>query len=177
MKEIIICVDKNDTEVGYIEKMDAHIKGVLHRAVSVFIFNSKNELLLQKRYKRKYHSPSLWTNTCCTHPNKNENTDNAAKRRLKEEMGVCCKLTEIFSFIYNITFDNNLIEHEFDHVYFGKYSGEVFVNPLEVEDYKWISLNEIKYDLKNNPQNYTYWFKYIIKNHVIEIEKALNSLN
>ena len=92
-------------------------------------------------------------------------------------MGVCCKLTEIFSFIYNITFDNNLIEHEFDHVYFGKYSGEVFVNPLEVEDYKWISLNEIKYDLKNNPQNYTYWFKYIIKNHVIEIEKALNSLN
>ena len=87
MEEIIVCVDENDNEIGHIEKMDAHIKGILHRALSVFIFNEKNELLLQKRYSGKYHSPSLWTNTCCTHPNKNESTDSAAKRRLEEEMG------------------------------------------------------------------------------------------
>ena len=131
MKEIIICVDEKDKELGYIEKMDAHIKGVLHRALSVFIFNEKNELLLQKRYSGKYHSPSLWTNTCCTHPNKNEDTAYAAKRRLQEEMGFSCDLKEVFSFIYYIKFDNNLIEHEFDHVYFGKYSDKVYINDVE----------------------------------------------
>ena len=177
MKEIIICVDEKDNELGYIEKMDAHIKGVLHRALSIFIFNEKNELLLQKRYSGKYHSPSLWTNTCCTHPNKNESTDTAAKRRLEEEMGFCCDLKEVFSFIYYIKFDNNLIEHEFDHVYFGRYSDKIYINPLEVEDYKWISINEIKTDLKNNPENYTYWFRYIMENHIKEIEENLDFLD
>ena len=149
MKEIIICVDKNDNEVGHIEKMEAHIKGLLHRALSIFVFNEKNELLLQKRYSGKYHSPGLWTNTCCTHPNKDESTDDAAVRRLQEEMGFSCGLKEVFSFMYYIKFDNNLIEHEFDHVYFGRYSNEISINPLEVEDYKWISLDNIKIDLKN----------------------------
>ena len=174
MKEIIICVDKNDNEVGHIEKMDAHIKGLLHRALSIFIFNEKNELLLQKRYSGKYHSPGLWTNTCCTHPNKDESTDDAAIRRLQEEMGFSCDLKEVFSFMYYIKFDNHLIEHEFDHVYFGRYSNEISINPLEVEDYKWISLDNIKVDLKTNPDNYTFWFKYIIENHIKEIEENLN---
>lgn len=174
MEEIIICVDKNDNEIGYIEKMDAHIKGILHRALSVFIFNEKKELLLQKRYSCKYHSPSLWTNTCCTHPNKSESTISAAKRRLQEEMGFSCDLKEVFSFIYYIKFDNNLIEHEFDHVYFGKYSDKIIMNPLEVEDYKWLSLDEIKIELQYNPENYTYWFKYIIDNYIKEIEANIN---
>lgn len=174
MKEIIICVDKNDNEVGHVEKMEAHIKGLLHRALSIFVFNEKNELLLQKRYSGKYHSPGLWTNTCCTHPNKNESTDDAAIRRLQEEMGFSCELKEVFSFMYYIKFDNNLIEHEFDHVYFGRYSNEISINPLEVEGYKWISLDNIKIDLKNNPDNYTFWFKYIIENHIKEIEENLN---
>ena len=174
MKEIIICVDKNDNEVGHIEKMDDHIKGLLHRALSIFIFNEKNELLLQKRYSGKYHSPGLWTNTCCTHPNKDERTDDAAIRRLQEEMGFSCDLKEVFSFMYYIKFDNDLIEHEFDHVYFGRYSNEISINPLEVEDYKWISLDNIKVDLKTNPDNYTFWFKYIIENHIKEIEENLN---
>ena len=174
MKEIIICVDKNDNEVGHIEKMDAHIKGLLHRALSIFIFNEKNELLLQKRYSGKYHSPGLWTDTCCTHPNKDERTDDAAIRRLQEEMGFSCDLKEVFSFMYYIKFDNDLIEHEFDHVYFGRYSNEISINPLEVEDYKWISLDNIKVDLKTNPDNYTFWFKYIIENHIKEIEENLN---
>ena len=174
MKEIIICVDKNDNEVGHIEKMDAHIKGLLHRALSIFVFNEKNELLLQKRYSGKYHSPGLWTNTCCTHPNKDESTDDAAVRRLQEEMGFSCDLKEVFSFMYYIKFDNDLIEHEFDHVYFGRYSNEISINPLEVEDYKWISLDNIKVDLKTNPDNYTFWFKYIIENHIKEIEENLN---
>ena len=112
--EIIINVDENDNEIGFIEKLDAHIKGVLHRAISVFIFNDNKELLLQKRFSGKYHSPGLWTNTCCTHPNKNEDTKDAANRRLKEEMGIYSNLREIFSFIYYVKFDNNLIEHEFD---------------------------------------------------------------
>lgn len=174
MKEIIICVDKNDNEVGHVEKMEAHIKGLLHRALSIFVFNEKNELLLQKRYSGKYHSPGLWTNTCCTHPNKNESTDDAAIRRLQEEMGFSCELKEVFSFMYYIKFDNNLIEHEFDHVYFGRYSNEISINPLEVEDYKWLSLDNIKVDLKKNPDNYTFWFKYIIENHIKEIEENLN---
>ena len=174
MKEIIICVDKNDNEVGHVEKMEAHIKGLLHRALSIFVFNEKNELLLQKRYSGKYHSPGLWTNTCCTHPNKNESTDDAAIRRLQEEMGFSCELKEVFSFMYYIKFDNDLIEHEFDHVYFGRYSNEISINPLEVEDYKWISLDNIKVDLKKNPDNYTFWFKYIIENHIKEIEENLN---
>ena len=174
MKEIIICVDKNDNEVGHVEKMEAHIKGLLHRALSIFVFNEKNELLLQKRYSGKYHSPGLWTNPCCTHPNKNESTDDAAIRRLQEEMGFSCELKEVFSFMYYIKFDNNLIEHEFDHVYFGRYSNEISINPLEVEDYKWLSLDNIKVDLKKNPDNYTFWFKYIIENHIKEIEENLN---
>ena len=176
MKEIIICVDEKDKELGYIEKMDAHINGVLHRALSVFIFNEKNELLLQKRYSGKYHSPSLWTNTCCTHPNKNEDTAYAAKRRLQEEMGFSCDLKEVFSFIYYIKFDNNLIEHEFDHVFFGKYNGSINFNTNEVENYKWISLNELKKDIKLNPQIYTFWFIYIMNNHINEIEEALNRI-
>lgn len=174
--EIIINVDENDNEIGFIEKLDAHIKGVLHRAISVFIFNDNKELLLQKRFSGKYHSPGLWTNTCCTHPNKNEDTKDAANRRLKEEMGIYSNLREIFSFIYYVKFDNNLIEHEFDHVFFGKYNGSIKFNPIEVDDYKWISLDKLKTDLKENPEKYTFWFAYIMNNHFDDLKIALNSL-
>ena len=176
MKEIIICVDKNDKEIGFIEKMDAHIRGILHRAISVFIFNDNKELLLQKRFSGKYHSPSLWTNTCCTHPNKGEKTKDAANRRLKEEMGFSTDIDEVFSFIYYVKFDNELIELEFDHVFFGKYNGSINFNTNEVENYKWISLNELKKDIKLNPQIYTFWFIYIMNNHINEIEEALNRI-
>ena len=174
--EIIIIVDKNDNEIGFIEKIDAHIKGILHRAVSVFIFNDNKELLLQKRFNGKYHSPGLWTNTCCTHPNKYENTKDAANRRLKEEMGISSKLQEVFSFIYYVNFDNGLIEHEFDHVFFGKYNGIIKFNPKEVSDYKWISLYELKSDLKENPEKYTFWFKYILNNYFEALNMAMNNL-
>ena len=149
-------------------------KCILH--LPEFIFNDNKELLLQKRFSGKYHSPGLWTNTCCTHPNKNEDTKDAANRRLKEEMGIYSNLREIFSFIYYVKFDNNLIEHEFDHVFFGKYNGSIKFNPIEVEDYKWISLDKLKTDLKENPEKYTFWFAYIMNNHFDDLKIALNSL-
>lgn len=176
MKEIIIHVDKNDNEIGFIEKLDAHINGILHRAISVFIFNDNKELLLQKRFSGKYHSPSLWTNTCCTHPNRGEETKDAANRRLREEMGFSTEINEVFSFTYYVKFDNELIEHEFDHVFFGKYNGPINFNTSEVEDYKWISLQELKEDIKLYPQRYTFWFLYIMNNHINEIENALNRI-
>lgn len=162
MEEYIIEIDINDKEIRPIEKMEAHEKGILHRAFSVLVFNSKSELLLQKRYGQKYHSPSLWTNTCCSHPRFGETLEEAANRRLKEEMGFTCELKERFSFIYKVEFENNLTEYEYDHVFFGTYNGEVHQNPDEVEDYKWISIDGIRADIEKNPDLYTYWFKYLL---------------
>lgn len=159
MKEIIIQVDENDIEIGPIEKMEAHRKAILHRAFSILVFNSKNELLLHKRALDKYHSPNLWTNTCCSHPRFNENLNYAIYRRLEEEMGFTCDLKEIFSFIYKIELEDELFEHEFDHVFIGFYEGEVLPNEDEVSEYKWMSLDLIEEDMINNPNSYTYWFK------------------
>lgn len=160
--EFIIQVDEKDRQIGPIEKMVAHRDAVLHRAFSILIFNSKNELLLQKRDINKYHSGGLWTNTCCSHPRFMENLKVATTRRLKEEMGFTCDLKKIFSFIYKIDLENGLFEHEFDHVFIGKYDGDFIPNPFEVSETKWMSLEAIEEDVANNPDNYTFWFKTLL---------------
>lgn len=171
-KEIIL-VDEKDNEVGTGEKMQVHQAGLLHRCFSIFIFNSKGELLLQKRAKSKYHSGGLWSNTCCSHPRPNQNLKEEAKRRLKEEMGIDCDLKEIFSFIYKAKL-GNLIEYEFDHVFFGKFDGNPKPNKREVEDWKWINPKELKKDIKENPQKYTFWFKKIL-NKVLNKSRTLHA--
>ena len=162
MIEYIIAVDEFDKEIGSIEKMEAHYKGILHRAFSILVFNSNNQLLLQKRNVKKYHSPGLWTNTCCSHPRNGEELQDAVYRRIKEEMGFTCKLEEIFSFIYKVEFEENLFENEYDHVFIGKYDGEVVPNKEEVDDFKWADINYIKNDIKVKPEKYTYWFRTLI---------------
>jgi len=158
MTEVIL-VDENDNEIGTEEKMKAHQEGKLHRAFSIFIFNSKGELLLQKRAKSKYHSGGLWSNTCCSHPMPGEALEKTVHRRLKEEMGFDCELKEIFSFTYKAKFDNGLIEHEYDHVFIGKFDGKPTPNPEEVDEWKWIDVEELKKGIQENPDNYTYWLK------------------
>ena len=157
--EKVILVDKNDRQVGLMEKQEAHIKGLLHRAFSVFIFNTKNELLLQKRANQKYHSGGLWTNTCCSHPRDNESTIDAAYRRLNEEMGMICDLKFKFNFIYKAKLDNNLYEHELDHVFFGFSDTTPEINKEEVSAFDYKTLDFLKKDIIIFPDNYTEWFK------------------
>jgi len=157
--EHVVLVNEKDQCVGTMEKMQAHETGRLHRAFSVFVFNHKNELLLQKRAATKYHSANLWTNTCCSHQRFGEDTLDAAHRRLMEEMGFDCELEKSFDFIYKTDFNNGLIEHEFDHVIIGQYDGEINLNPDEVAEYKFLGLDEIKKDIILNSENYTFWFK------------------
>lgn len=159
MEEKVILVDKNDKEVGTGEKLKTHQEGKLHRAFSIFVFNSKGELLIHQRARTKYHCGGLWSNTCCSHPRPGEHMEEAVHRRLKTEMGFDCKLKEIFSFIYQVKFGNNLFEHEYDHVFIGRFDGEPVPNPEEVEDWKWIETEELKKDIQKNPEKYTYWFK------------------
>ena len=159
MIEKVILVDKNDNEVGTMEKQEAHVKGLLHRAFSVFIFNDKNELLLQRRAVKKYHSGGLWTNTCCSHPRQNEKTKDAANRRLLEEMGMRSTLKKQFDFIYKAKLDNNLYEYEFDHVFFGFTNDLPIINPEEVEGFTYKTLEDIGKEMKTTPEKYTEWFK------------------
>ena len=159
MQEFLILVDENDNEVGSMEKLEAHKKALLHRAFSVFIFNSKGEFLLQQRADEKYHSPGLWSNTCCSHPLKGETVAGAVKRRLIQEMGMTPETNFTFSFIYKKEFDNGLTEHEFDHVYFGKSDQLPQPNPEEVKNWKYINLDDLKKDISSNPDNYTEWLK------------------
>jgi isopentenyl-diphosphate delta-isomerase len=140
------------------EKMQAHQKGLLHRAFSVFILNDKKQMLLQRRALSKYHSPGLWTNACCSHPAPNEETLDAASRRLNEEMGFSCELKNINSFLYKSRFDNGLTEHEFDHVFIGNYNGLVQPEATEVKEYKWISLPDLDQMLQQNKEEFTTWF-------------------
>lgn len=162
--EYVILVDENDQEIGKMEKQEAHEKALLHRAFSVFVFNEKNELLLQQRAITKYHSAGLWTNTCCSHPRVGETIEHAAHRRLMEEMGFDCELTFRSKFLYKAAFDNGLTEHEFDYIFVGKFNGEINFNQTEVKNYKWIDLEELEIDLLQNNQNYTAWFKIIFDN-------------
>lgn len=168
----VILVDSNNNKIGELDKLEAHKIGKLHRAFSIFIFNSKNELLLQKRSNLKYHSANLWTNTCCSHPI-NDNILTEAKARLKEEMGLECELKLIFSFIYKANFDNGLIEHEYDHVFFGRTDNSPVPNKNEVSDWKYISLDKLKTDITNSPDNYTEWLK-ICMNKVIQEFKTFS---
>ena len=158
-EEFVILVDEQDQSLGLMEKMEAHEKGVLHRAFSVFVFNDKGELLLQQRALDKYHSGGLWTNTCCSHPRDGESAEDAAHRRLQEEMGFDCKLEKKFHFIYKRELDKGLTEHELDHVFFGIYNATPNINPEEVASYKWVNMAELKTDLQTNPHLYTEWFK------------------
>ncbi|PWL55776.1 MAG: isopentenyl-diphosphate delta-isomerase [Clostridium cadaveris] len=162
MEEVIL-VDTNDSEIGKMEKMQAHVEGSLHRAFSIFIFNSKGELLLQQREKGKYHSGGLWTNTCCSHPRVGEDINEAVHRRLKEEMGFDCDLSEKKTFLYHAKFDNDLIEHELDHIFIGYYNGVPIPNKEEVENWKWISTKDLKKELEAQPDKFTYWFKFSIE--------------
>ena len=158
MEEVIL-VNENDVETGVMEKMEAHHKGALHRAFSVFVFNDKNEMLLQQRAFSKYHSGGLWTNSCCSHPRPGEETLEAATRRLKEEMGFETALHKIFDFTYKAHFENGLTEHEFDHVFSGHYNGVVHPNPDEVCGFEWLSMDAIGARLEQNPSEFTAWFR------------------
>ncbi|CAM1363931.1 Isopentenyl-diphosphate Delta-isomerase 2 [Tenacibaculum litoreum] len=173
MKEQVILVDQQDNPIGLMEKIEAHEKALLHRAFSVFVFNDKNELMLQQRAAEKYHSPLLWTNTCCSHQRDGESNIGAGKRRLQEEMGFSCELEEVFSFIYKAPFDNGLTEHEYDHVMIGRFNDEPIINPEEVASYKWMPLEEVKNDIENHPEKYTAWFKIIFKESYDKISKYI----
>lgn len=157
--EYVVLVNENDTQIGIMEKMAAHMVPRLHRAFSIFIFNSKGELLLQQRSFSKYHSPGLWTNTCCSHPRNGESLEQATARRLQEEMGMTCDMHEVFTFIYKASVGLGLIEHEFDHVWFGQSDDLPVINPGEVASFKYMNLDTIAEDMKNHPESYTEWFK------------------
>ena len=160
-EEEVILVNEKDEQIGTMPKLEAHKKAVLHRAFSVFIFNDKKELMLQQRAAHKYHSPLLWTNTCCSHQRVGETNIQAGKRRLMEEMGFVVDLEESISFIYKAPFDNGLTEHEFDHVLIGKYNEQPEVHADEVADWKWMPLENVKNDILDHPEIYTEWFKII----------------
>ncbi len=155
----IILVDDYDVQIGTITKLEVHQKALLHRAFSIFIFNAHGEMLLHKRANKKYHSAGLWTNACCSHPKPGEETLSAAEIRLQQEMGFNTKLKKAFDFIYKVSFDNGLTEHEFDHVFFGTYDGIITPNAEEVSDYCFMPVEEIKNSIKSHPHKYTEWFK------------------
>ena len=171
MEEFVVLVDQDDQKLGLMEKQQAHVAGLLHRAFSVFVFNSKGELMIQQRAASKYHSPTLWTNTCCSHPRDNETYKQAAHRRLEEEMGFDCELEYKFNFIHKAHLENDLIEHELDHVFIGTFDDEPKLNPDEVMAYRWVELDDLKKDMEKNPQNYTAWFKIIFEHYVSYIEE------
>jgi isopentenyl-diphosphate delta-isomerase len=176
--EEVVLVDSQDNIIGYMEKIEAHKKALLHRAISVFIFNTKGEWLLQKRSNSKYHSPNLWTNTCCTHPLKGESYINASNRRLKFEMGLEAKLIDVHNFIYNEKLDNELTEHELDHVFVGITNTAPKINLDEVSEWKYINTKMLFDDISINPQNYTIWFKQIVEtiNNIVNHDERFKKL-
>ena len=172
-EENVILVNEQDEPIGLMPKMEAHEKAILHRAFSIFIMNDQNEIMLQQRAHHKYHSPLLWTNTCCSHQRVGETNLEAGKRRLFEEMGFSTELKELFHFIYKAPFDNGLTEHELDHVMIGSYNGAPTINTEEVEHWKWMKIEAVKADIALNPQIYTIWFKIIFDEfyHYLEDHK------
>ncbi len=168
----VILVDEHDVPIGTMEKMEVHQKALLHRAFSVFIFNGKGEMLLHQRAAKKYHSPGLWTNACCSHPKPGEDTLAAAELRLQEEMGFSTQLKKAFDFVYKAPFDNGLTEHEFDHVFIGNYVGIIKPNGEEVSDYCFKTVAEIKNSIQSHPQKYTEWFKIAFSKMEAYLEKT-----
>lgn len=171
VNEQVILVDEQDNETGLMDKMEAHQKGLLHRAISVFILNDKRELLLQQRADGKYHSPGLWTNTCCTHPRQGESVRSAAARRLQEEMGMEAKLKKAFSFIYNAPMGNGLVEHEYDHVFIGHSNSQPVPDEHEVKAWRYVSVDVLDKEIKLQPGKFTEWFKICYEDHFFEIFK------
>lgn len=170
----VILVDERDIAIGVMEKMEAHQKGALHRAFSIFLFNGKGEMLLQRRALAKYHSPGLWTNTCCSHPMHGESIEVAADRRLREEMGMTCTMYKAFDFIYKAELENDLIEHEFDHVLFGTTNEPPVINPEEVSEWKWIPVYDVYIDVQLNPARYTEWFKIALPDVMTHVKLKLS---
>jgi len=170
--EYVILVNNNDQSLGAMEKMEAHEKGVMHRAFSVFIFSNDGKMLLQKRADEKYHSAGKWSNTACSHPRTDEKTIDAAHRRLEEEMGFDCEIDEAFSFVYKAHVGDGLIEHEYDHVFVGRSDTKPSPDPDEVSDWKYVDLDWLMDDLENNPDDYTVWFKIAVK----ELKKHLSKV-
>ena len=169
--EYVVLVNQEDRSLGTLEKMEAHERGVLHRAFSVFVFNSKGELMLQQRALEKYHSPGLWSNTVCSHPRADETPLQGASRRMQEEMGFSCSLEKAFTFIYKADVGDGLTEHEFDHVFFGFCDTLPRINEEEVADWKYMSMDDVEADIKAHPELYTVWFKIALK----QVRKHLSS--
>jgi isopentenyl-diphosphate delta-isomerase len=163
MPEMLVLVDEQDREVGVEEKQAAHVAGKLHRAFSIYIFNSRGELLLTRRAAGKYHSPGLWTNTCCGHPRPGETTPDAARRRLREETGIVCEIAPKFEFLYRAEFGNGLVEHEYDHVFTGVYDGPLAIDPAEADAVEWIDPQKLLEDVAARPDRYTAWLKLSLK--------------
>ena len=173
-ERLVILVDKKDNSTGIAEKLEAHRRGLLHRAVSVFVFNSAGEWVLQKRSYDKYHSGGLWSNACCTHPMPGESEHDSARRRLVEEMGLSCEIRKLFTFIYKEKVDADLYEHELDHVYAGYTDMDPVIEPSEVDDWKRMAFDELKTDVRRNPKNYTVWFRKIfrrVNKHITDLKQ------
>lgn len=171
----VILVDEHDQEIGYKEKLAAHEEGLLHRAFSIFIFNNKNELMLQRRTAHKYHSGGLWTNTCCSHPRPGETTEEAAHRRLQEEMGFDCPLTWVGKFTYHAPFANGLTEHECDHLFIGFYEQAPTLNQEEADSWAWEHIDTLKKNIASHPEQFTYWFRVSFDNvitHLTNLKKV-----
>ncbi|XOD66745.1 MAG: isopentenyl-diphosphate Delta-isomerase [Flavobacteriales bacterium Tduv] len=169
-EEQVVLVDSEDRALGLKNKQGAHVEGLLHRAISIFVFNDKNELMLQQRASHKYHSRLLWANICCSHPRQGEAVSEAAHRRLNEEMGFDCPLEERFHFIYKADLNNGLIEHEFDHVFLGRYEGLPKINPEEVADWRWINLEELMLNIEPDSEQYAVWLRIIIEQHAAKLK-------
>src|SRR5690606_20291988 len=168
-KENVVLITEQDTPIGVMEKQEAHVAGLLHRAFSVFVFNDKGELLIQQRAFEKYHTPGKWTNTCCSHPRNGESYEEGVMRRLQEEMGFICPLEYQFNFIYKADVGEGLTEHELDYVFKGIYNENPIINPDEVASFKWIDFEELQQDVKNHPDDYTPWFKIILKEYLAHL--------
>ncbi len=172
--EYVVLVNEQDQVLGQLEKIEAHELGLLHRAFSVLLFNDRGELLLQQRAANKYHSPLLWTNTCCSHQRPNETTLMAAERRLKEEMGMSAPMQTAFKFQYKATLDQGLTEHELDHVLFGYTNQDPNINPEEVAAFRWISMAQLLQELQSKRDSFTIWFQILLDQHLEKITKAAN---
>ena len=174
MQKNVILVNSEDQKIGLMPKLEAHKRGILHRAFSVLIFNKKGELLIQQRALNKYHTPGLWSNTCCSHQIDGETNIEAGKRRLFEEMGFEVELFNFDSFIYNAYFENGLIEYEFDHILVGIFEGTPLINKNEVNDFKWITFDKLQKEIYSSPQNYTVWFRIIFEKYKLSLKKWIS---